>query len=320
MEMRDDRYKSPTDVDDHSQFLYAYDDFADEYGWMTKENFLKLYQDIRGGEFPYNIICIDNLAMLQGLLMSLIQDAKSAKEIARAVGLAYQENRLFLDHRFKPTDAGGIYTLLKSIIKWFLMTCKRAKVDVISTTESKNVWVNYGSKNAKILGRTTKALDPWIQLADLCLLLNRTKGSREAGTAQLVGPPEATMDPFNPKHSLPGVPVSFTLDNWENFWEKALSRTVPTAEDWATVQVDKAETPEYAAVAIEGPSTEDEAKTELADLAVQHDWMTNSKDAQGAATMIEEASKKGLGKDEMLSRYDEWVAFIKETKSPGKAA
>lgn len=322
LEMRDSHYKSPSGVDDHEQFLYGFDDFADVYGWITKENFLKLYADIREGgtSFPYNVLCIDNLAMLQGVLMSLMQEKKAALEIAKAIGLVYQENRLFLDTRFRAVDAGGMYTLLKSTIKWFLMTCKRAGVDVISTTESHNVWVNYGRKGAQILGRKTKALDPWIQFADLCVLLDRTEGSREKGTARLVGPPRATLDPFNPKHSLPGVAPEFVMDNWESFWAMALSRTVPTDEQWRDVPIPKAESPEYVAIAIEGPATEDEAKREIADLAVQHGWMKATNDKAGADEMTKAAAEKeGLLPSEMFSKFKEWTAFAKAGTGDDKA-
>lgn len=68
------------------------------------------------------------------------------------------------------------------------------------------------------------------------------------------------------------------------------------------------------------PADIEEAKQRIRKIAIEEEWMAGPGDGDGATTLLEQASKseKALKKEEMLSRFGEWQAFIRETKPPSK--
>jgi hypothetical protein len=138
-------------------------------------------------------------------------------QVAKAMTGVYDRNRMFLDHKFNPAKPTEFYPFLKGVIKELLLACRKNGVDVIATTESKNVWKNYGSKakddanKPKILGQMARVLDPWFQFGDVILVLSRIKGNRDDGAAKLTTFPTATMDTFKTKCSLPGLAPEFVF-------------------------------------------------------------------------------------------------------------
>ena len=109
MEYRDMSYKSPDDGDHPELLLFAYDFFQDEYnhGDVTQDAITRLYTEIVSGEFPYDVLIFDNVALFQEELFVLLSDKRTAMAVAKTVRGVYERNRLFLDYKFKPTDSGG---------------------------------------------------------------------------------------------------------------------------------------------------------------------------------------------------------------------
>jgi hypothetical protein len=311
MEYRDMSYKSPDDVDHPELLQFAYDFYQDEYngGEVTLDALTRLYQEIVTDQFPYDVLIFDNVALFQEELYVLLSDKKTALAVAKTFRGVYERNRLFLDYKFKPTDPGSFYPFLKSVVRVLLLACRKKGVDVITTTESKNVWKGYGTRDQKVLGQTAKAWDPWFQFADVLLVLSRIQGSRDAGTAKLKPLPTATMDTFNTKCSLPGLAPEFVFNGWDVFWQQIESRSVPTEADFAKVKVKQAERPEEQSV---GPQTINEAKFALADLAVKHGAMKNRNDPDGRAAVVLAGAEVGLDMDNALAHYTQWTELIKE--------
>ncbi|MCP4537721.1 MAG: AAA family ATPase [Chloroflexi bacterium] len=61
-----------------------------------------------------------------------------------------------------------------------------------------------------------------------------------------------------------------------------------------------------------GPSTIDEAKKAIRDMAVKHGAMKGSKDKKGAAAMVLAGTETGLDIDNALVEYNDWVRLIEE--------
>jgi hypothetical protein len=317
MEYRDVSYKSPDDVDHPESLQFAYDFFQDEYngGDVTQDAVTKLYTQIVSGEFPYDVLIFDNVALFQQELFILLSDKRVAMAVAKAMRGVYEASRLFLDYKFNPTDPGGYYPFLKKVIGALLLACRKKGVDVITTTESRNVWKNYGSKakdeanRPKILGQTARAWDPWFQYADVLLVLSRIQGKREEGTATLTTYPTARMDTFNTKCSLPGLAPEFVLKNWSVFWDMVENRNVPTDEDFAKVEIPAAQASEEETP---GPDTIKDAKKAIMDLAIKHGVLKSGKDKQGAGALVLAGAEAGLDMDNALAHYPQWVELIKE--------
>jgi hypothetical protein len=320
MEYRDMSYKSPDDVDRPELLQFAYDFYQDEYnhGEVTQDAFTRLYTEIVTGEFPYDVLVFDNVALFQQELYVLLSDKRVALAVAKTMRGVYEGNRMFLDYKFNPNDPGGYYPFLKKVIGALLLACRKKGVDVVTTTESKNVWKNYGSKSkdpekkAQILGQTAKAWDPWFQYADALLVLSRIEGSREEGTAKLTTYPTARMDTFNTKCSLPGLAPEFVFKSWDVFWSMIENRNVPTDEDFAKVEIPAAQTPEEETP---GPDTIDDAKKAIMHLAIKHGVLKGNQDKQGAAALVMAGAEADLDMDNALAHYPQWVELIK-TKWP----
>ena len=311
-EYRTAYYHSNDGKDHPEKLLYAFDLFEA----FTLESFIDLYKQITSGEFKYNMLGIDNATMFQQYLLDFVQTQADARTLAKAFRGVYAQNRLFIETRFRATDAGGIYTLIKTVIGEFSRALRGAGIDVIITAQAHNVWENYGTKSAKILGQTAHLHAPWLQFADLVYMLSRSTTSADKKRT-IQGAPRAAADPFAPKASIVGAPTSFTLSTWKDFWGPVTERLLPTEEDWADVVFDEPQQPEYVAVAIPGPVTLKEAKETLADLAVKHGLMRAPKDGEYGRKMVAGAAPFGLTGANMLERYSDWVLYI-EARAEGK--
>jgi len=308
-EYRDEGYQG--EEDDHDRMLFAFQFFRDHYGDFDVANLTQLYYDIKVGDFPFDVLIFDNATMWQEEFFALMAEKQRAMQIAKEFDGVYDRNRLFLDYKFKPTDPGGYYTLLKSAIRALLLACRRAGVDVIVTCESKNVWQNYGTRNAKILGQTAKVWDPWFQFSDQILVLSRVKGSRELGTARLTACPTAQMDTFNVKSSIPGIAPEFVMCNWDIFWKMAERRTVPTQDDFDELEIERAASPEKEINTIE------QAKMQILDVAERFGLIKGVNDKAGIKALKELGAEQGLSTDNALAELTDWVELLAATAEQG---
>lgn len=310
-ECRDAPYKAPNSKDKPAKLLFAFDFFENTYGPLSADSLIALYTDIVTRKFAHDVLIVDNVAIFQDELYIMLAQKADALKVARALSGVYERNRLFLDTRFSSTNSSDFYPFLKNVLKALLLACRRSGITVIATTESKNVWKNYGSrdpkKKPKIMGQTARALDPWFQFSDVLLVLSRIEGDRDSGNAKLKPWPTATLDTFNVKCSLPGVAPKFEFPNWEVFWQMIEKRDVPDAAKFAEVEIPAAEVSEDGTP---GPETIEEAKRAIAGLAVTAGIMASLSDKDGAEKLKELGAGKGLSLDNALAEYQQWQELI----------
>ena len=239
-EYRDIAYKSPDDEDHVELAQFAFDFWHDKYGDIP-ESLITICNDIKAGEFPYNIIDIDNASLFQDNLDMSMHNKSTAENLARAVGI-FPKHENFITRRFRPNDIASYYHLVKSVIRGFLLLCRKNDIDMIVTAESRNVWANYGSRDRSkpptIEGQTAKLWDPWFQMSDAIFVLDRMKGDRLSGEGKLSPWPTVELDTFNPKMSIPGILPQFEFRNWDVFWAMAEKRRLPTVEEYEKIKVE----------------------------------------------------------------------------------
>lgn len=246
------------DKDDFRRHLWAFDVYPGEFETPDATALTTLYKHILGGKVKPDVLIIDNAVLFQDELALMCSDRNTAKKLATAFGI-YNRYRLFIDHNWRVGDAAW-WGLLKAIIKQLLLACRRQRINVIITTELKNVWKDYGSRDknkpAKILGKTAKLLQPWLQILDTVWQLSR-KVKDEEGRPIMKAAPTVQIDPFSPKASLVGIPPKFEFTDWKQIWQWIEERGVPSKEDFAKVEV-----PEEQVYLEETAAPEEEAKSD----------------------------------------------------------
>jgi hypothetical protein len=303
-EYRSDNYRS-TDGEDHPERgMFAFEDWRSAYGEDFTAGMLKMIEDVRSGDFDYNVMIFDNASLFQTDLDIVCREKSTAQDFCDVLGIT-PKHQNFLKYRWNPNDAGSYYFLIKSIIGGILVEFRRHNVDVMVTSESKNVWHNYGKRDGKILGQTAKLWDPWFQYADLLLVLERIKGDRNDGTAQLTPWPTAKLDTFSPKSSIPGIAPEFVFKDWSVFWKMVQKRRVPNEGDFAKIDIQQAITPESS-----GFQTIAEAKTAIVNYAIEVGYI--EREGQAAKAIPELGNKYGLDTDNVLAEYLDWLAAIEE--------
>ena len=162
---------------------------------------------------------IDNVTLFQRQMQRVVGKQKNAIAITKAMDLV---GFGMLLKYWKSPDPRW-WNLLKSVIGELLLAARTNGVSVIATTEVGNQWADYGKKRSatckgqRILGRTAKALVVWRQLLDAVWMFDRTVPNPN-GQTTLKQMPTITMDLFNPKGSLVGIPPKFEWQGWDSFW------------------------------------------------------------------------------------------------------
>lgn len=302
MESRAIRFQSQAygkETDDPSRLLFVFNQFPGSDGELDYHEFIKLYNGINKGELDIDVLMLDNIVLFQGELLGWCQDKDVATEIAKSMGVAYKFNKL-LNNGWKTADPTW-WQLVKTIIKEFLLTLRRKGIDFVGTTEMKNLWSGYGTSSMKILGKSASLLDPWLQICDTVWNLTRKLPD---GTLQ--DTPRISLDMFNPKNSIMGIPPKFEFTGWAKIWEWEKARVIPTKADMQKLEVPTIELPEQVE---ESGSTDQPVVKEPVAAVKPTDWKTlvmwaNSK---GRSVWLEAKTmeKQGIPWDkalEILSR------------------
>lgn len=240
-EVRSIRYQAQAhghDKDVPEALLFSFDLYPDNSGIIEVQDFANLVKQIREGNGP-DVLIIENMAMFQDDVTGWCQDASGTRKVLEALNMAKQHEN-FLRYRFSQDPYWR--NLLKQIVREFLLTCKRAGIDVVITTELRNEWQNYGAKGydkdgkplQRIIGKTAKVWDFVLQIADTCWILKRNIGA-------ITDKPAISIDPLNPKLSIVGVPATFTFDGWDKIWEYERKRGVLSSEDFSKVEIPEPE-------------------------------------------------------------------------------
>lgn len=298
-ELRADTYKSPGNTDDRSKLQFAFD------FWNTDVNIVdsvvEMCNQLKAGAFGYNVMVFDNATMFQDELVQATQTEADARKLANATGAGATLNG---PRRFNPNDTASYYYFIKAAIRGMLRMLKMANVDVIVTSESRNKWQDYGKREMKILGQTAKLLDPWLQMADALFVLNRIEGDRDSGKAKMLPYPIASLDTFNIKCSLPGVQPVFKFDSWDIFWKMISNRRVPTAKDFAALDIPASVIPD-----VKGELSESEIKQIVIDYALEM-GVIRDKSANEAKRLLSIGLKHNLDISSILIQYEDWLTMI----------
>ncbi len=315
-EFRDGNFKSPDDKDHPELAQFTFDVWHTRYGDDTTKAMLTLARELWTDAFHYNVVVFDNASMLQDELDAALSDKNTAVEFARAFDIDGKFGK-YLQYRFNPNDTASYYYFVKAILRSMLVQMRKLGVDVLVTSETKNVWANYGSRDRnnppRIKGQTFKLWDPWMQMGDVALVLERISGSRDDGTAKLTPWPTATLDTFNPKCSIPGIVPVFEFQNWDVFWKMVERRKLPTAADFAKVDVPASE---YSADA--GLSTIAEAKQAIVEHAQAVKFIKDLSVAE-KTRLAEWGKQRGLNANNALAEYFEWIAALDEAVADDSA-
>jgi hypothetical protein len=194
---------------------------------------------------------------------------------------------------------------LKNIIETWLLMIRKNNIDMVVTAETRNVWTNYGKTGQAILGQTAKLWDPWFKMADAVFVLDRIIGDRTSGEGKLSPFPTASLDTFNTKLSIPGVLPQFPFKNWDVLWGMASRRILPTAEDFAKIEVEAGVESD---VVIE---TLNEAKKALIAKAINAGFIHDEKLAS-KQRLVELFAANGILSDDVLVRYYDCIDIIED--------
>ncbi len=290
------------DEDDPENARFKFDLWEDRYDGDFYENLVSFINEI--DELPYNVVAFDNASVFQDDLYGVMSNKRRAMAVTDALGISGRFST-FLQYRFSTKDTASYYNLLKGVIREFLLKLRRRGIDVVVTSETRNVWKNYGSRDRNnpptILGQTAKVWDPWMQLSDLILVLDRTRGDRLSGNATLSKYPMASLDTFNTKCSIVGIPPKFVLKNWDIFWEFANARNIVTEEQMKEVDVP---------LAIENNPVEtiDDAKFGITQHAIR-----KGVPEKGLSAWLKRVGEKyDLSSENAISEYWDWIEAIDE--------
>lgn len=215
--------------------------WPDELGEFSKDQFIALVAEIKSGSVKPDVICIDNMWMFQEQLYEWTQQQAWARELCAALGIELKYAN-FISTRWSTYDP-AYWNMVKEILRQFIMTIKRARIDLVVTTEQTNKWENYGVKGRgpdgkplmRILGQTAKAWDTAFKMADVVWSLSRV-------TKKLNDIPIVQLDPFNPKCSIVGLPPKFKFTTWPRLWQLRAERNVNTGEAFEEITMPE---PEY---------------------------------------------------------------------------
>ncbi len=241
-------------------------------------------------------------------MKSGITNDAQANVLAAAIGFS-------LSQKVNPKNTASYYYILKGLIGAWLLCLRRAGVDVIVTSETKNVWQDYGKRGRdpatgdpymKIVAQTAKLWPPWLQHADALFVLDRISGDRHKGEGTLMPYPTASMDTVNTKCSIPGVQPKFAFNNWDVFWDMVKLRRIPTAIDFKRVAIP-------GAVSSDGDSevTFEDARAIVVGYAKK---LGVAKSAKDLASLGRSNSLDPLN---LLMQYNQWIDLIeREANEP----
>jgi hypothetical protein len=229
-------YRSMDGLDHPEQLLFAFDYFPvqDDESIPECEDVIHLCQTVQSSD--YNVLIVDNVVLLQELICLTADQADGALALMKAFALepAY---RMVASTFGKGIRDQTYWRLVKDVLRKLILGIRKGR-HLIATTEEKNVWQNYGSRDRnsppKIIGKTAKLLLPFLQYTDGILSLSRTLPPGSDGKPKLTDVPWAQVDTFNPKNRLVGLPARFEM-RWDLLWECVDTRQIPTKEAMAEV-------------------------------------------------------------------------------------
>jgi len=243
----EDKIRQVLDFEDSMAFIDAGEDGQDVYTprkqrysmrrliYPTLYQIAEILSSLDKGEI--GILVLDNIAVFQDNIVQALQaycdNPKTIRDLYKSYGA---EGALPFDsqiRRWATNKDPGFWSVAKAIPKALVMTAMKNRVHLIGTTEESNVWQNYGSANAKVIGKKAKIWDIWFRYFDAVIMLKRDVNSTE--------PPWAELNPLQPKLRLQGFNPRWKMD-WAAFTEEltaSLDRDEPEIPEELQVEVEE---------------------------------------------------------------------------------
>ncbi len=293
-------YKSPDESDHPEKLLFAFT--------LYPKSAAELMLDVAANPGVYNFIGIDNATMFQDELVEYCSTQAGMTKLAETLG-CQTKMAGFLRNNYSNSSA-LFRSYIQVIIKTWLVILRRNDIDVVITTETKNEYINWGSRSRvesekqKMVGTTYQLGKAWSQILDVFLVLSRIVGDRSAGSAKLTKYPQATMDTISPKCSIPGVQPNFIFKDWDVFWRMVERRDVPSSKDYERVDVPVSVTDQTG-----GMETITQARISILKYAAQL-GLVEKVDRAGADQLRQMADEYGLDIDNALAQYWEFIEWL----------
>ena len=179
------------------------------------------------------MLVFDNVTTLQDLIVDVLMKGASnpqaLRELYDSFGLKGALPFDSMIRKWVQNRDPGFWNSAKAVPKALIMAAMKKGIHLIATTEEANVWMNYGSPEAKVIGKKAKIWDVWFKYFDVVISLQRDSNS--------TNPPYGTINPLQPKIRMQGFNPKWIMD-WEHFIEElkaALKREEPEIPEEAKV-------------------------------------------------------------------------------------
>lgn len=231
-----DKKRVVLDMEDSMAYLDAGPDGNDIYTRrrqsfrMNRKSFPEVtdlanfYQAIKKNPEEIGVLAIDNIAVLQETIsswaLSSAADYNALKTVFSKMDAASAlPNPGLVRAVWSKGPDPSFWSAIQALPKALMLMCMKSGVHFIASTEEGNVWQNYGTQNAKVIGKKAKMWQVWFRYVDTVVSLQRDVNKTD--------PPKGQLFPYQPKLRIQGLNPSWTMD-WEGFiteLENSIDRT-----------------------------------------------------------------------------------------------
>lgn len=220
-EMRTSSHRSEGEADDFEHELFSFIPICE--GRFDPQRFVALATQIHQQKYPNgkpDVVIMDDTGMFQEAMIDFWQDKTQAQKAVDLYGIKAKQ---MAQRSWRPSDPGVIALVFKRIFEEFILDLRVQGIFLVLTSPLRNVWQNYGDPGydeqgkpkMRIIARSVKVLDIWLKHADWIGNLTRL----DEKTRKLSQLPRVSMDPYNPKNSITGLPAEFEWPGWPVFWK-----------------------------------------------------------------------------------------------------
>jgi hypothetical protein len=205
------------------------------YIYPTLHDIGEVYQKIKTGTSDISVCVFDNVAIFQDNIVSGLQanatNVAFVRELFKSFGAAsalpFDSQIQKWGYQKDPT----FWNSAKAIPKAFIMEAMKQGVHLVATSEEANVWTDYGTSKAKVIGQKAKIWDVWMRYFDMVVFLDRDVNKTD--------PPHGSVNPLQPKQRLQGLNPKWVMD-WPGFIAElkvSMTREEPEIPDSAKVNI-----------------------------------------------------------------------------------
>lgn len=218
----EDKVRLVLDFEDSMAFIDAGEDGQDVYTprkqrfamrrliYPTLHQIAEVQNNFSSGDT--GVLVLDNIAIFQDNIVQALQsycnNPKSIRELYQAFGV---DNSLPFDSQIKRwanQKDPGFWNAAKALPKALIMAAMKSGVHIIGTSEESNIWKNYGTPNARVIGKRAKIWDVFFRYFDAVIMLQRDVNT--------TNPPWGNLNPLQPKLRLQGFNPKWQMD-WAGF-------------------------------------------------------------------------------------------------------